>query len=132
MFLQPKFDTFKCALTKSGSFLVKSMYLVYMDDHKSFLESIFGRWKFRLNQIFMWFLHEKVLFTKDNLAKRKWQGCNNCYFCDQKEMIQHLFISCPLAQMVWQIVHMAFNIIPHNTPHPPPPHPNITNLLRNW
>jgi hypothetical protein len=28
----------------------------------------------------MWFLHRKVLFNKDNLAKRNWVGCTKCVF----------------------------------------------------
>ena len=71
----------------------------------------------------MWFLKRKVLLTKDNLAKRKWEGSKKCCFCDQDETIQHLFIECPLAKMVWRIVHMAFNIYPPK---------NITNLFGNW
>jgi hypothetical protein len=71
----------------------------------------------------MWFLHKKVLLTKDNLIKRKWQGDENCYFCDHKETVQHLFIECPLAKMVWCVVHMAFAIIPTTS---------IKNLFGNW
>jgi cellulose synthase/poly-beta-1,6-N-acetylglucosamine synthase-like glycosyltransferase len=71
----------------------------------------------------MWFLHRKVLLTKDNLANRNWQGSKKCCFCAQDESIQHLFISCPIAKIVWRIVYMAFNIIPPA---------NITNLFGNW
>jgi hypothetical protein len=42
----------------------------------------------------MWFLHCKVILTKDILAKHNWYGCMKCCFCDQDEMIEHLFISC--------------------------------------
>jgi hypothetical protein len=44
-------------------------------------------------------------------------------FYDQKETIQYLFISCPLAKIIWRIVCMAFNIIPPT---------NITNPVGNW
>jgi hypothetical protein len=50
--------------------------------------------------IFMWFLKYKVLLTKDNLTKKKWQGCKKCYFCDSNETIEHLFIYCPFAHIV--------------------------------
>jgi hypothetical protein len=33
-----------------------------------------------------------------------------CCFRDKDEAIQHLFIGCPLIQIVWRIVHMIFNI----------------------
>ena len=71
----------------------------------------------------MWFMYRKVLLTKDNLAKRNWKGSQKCCFCDQVETIQHLFIMCPFAKMVWRIVHMAFNLTPPT---------NITNLFGNW
>jgi hypothetical protein len=60
----------------------------------------------------MWFLHQKVLLMKDNLAKRNWQDSKKCCHCDQDETLQHLFISRPLARVVWRIVHMSFNISP--------------------
>jgi hypothetical protein len=65
----------------------------------------------------------KSLLTKDNLVKRNWQGSKNCCYCDQDESIQHLFISCPLAKVVWSIFHMAFNITLQI---------NITNLFGLW
>jgi hypothetical protein len=71
----------------------------------------------------MWFLQRKVILTKDNLVKRNWQGNLKSYFCDEDETIQHLFIECPLAQMVCRVVHMIFNIVPPT---------NITNLFGNW
>jgi hypothetical protein len=69
----------------------------------------------------MW-LHKKVLLTKDNLSKRNWQGLKSVFYCDQDETLQHLFISCPLARVVWRIVHMAFNISPPKS---------ITNIFGN-
>jgi hypothetical protein len=71
----------------------------------------------------MWFLHQRVLLTKDNLAKRNWQSSKTCCHCDQDKTIQHIFIECLLAKVVWRIVHMAFNLSPLK---------NITNLFSNW
>ena len=71
----------------------------------------------------MWFLMRKEILTKDNLAKRNWDGSKNCCFCDQEETIQHLFISCPLAKIVWRIVFMALNLHPPNS---------IDNFFGNW
>jgi hypothetical protein len=31
-------------------------------------------------KIFMWFLHRNVILTKDNLAKRNWNGCKKYVF----------------------------------------------------
>uniref|UniRef100_A0A453S0D5 Reverse transcriptase zinc-binding domain-containing protein n=1 Tax=Aegilops tauschii subsp. strangulata TaxID=200361 RepID=A0A453S0D5_AEGTS len=53
-----------------------------------------------------------VILTEDNLLKRHWVGSARCCFCDQDETIQHLFLDCPLAKLLWRTVHIAFNIIP--------------------
>jgi hypothetical protein len=48
------FDRFKQGLTKSGSFLVKPMYLDYMDDHTKFLRKYIWKIKVSLKRrIFM-------------------------------------------------------------------------------
>uniref|UniRef100_A0A453SF15 Reverse transcriptase zinc-binding domain-containing protein n=1 Tax=Aegilops tauschii subsp. strangulata TaxID=200361 RepID=A0A453SF15_AEGTS len=60
----------------------------------------------------MWFVHKQVILTKDNLIKRRCVGSSRCYFCDQNETIQHLFIECPLAKLLWRTIHIAFNITP--------------------
>ena len=44
-------------------------------------------------------------------------------FCEENESIQHLFFECPLAKIVWRVVHMSFGLaVPKN----------ITNLFGNW
>jgi len=63
-------------------------------------------------KIFMWFVHKQVILTKDNLLRRRWVGSSRCYLCVHDETIQHLFIDCPLAKLLWRSVHIAFNIIP--------------------
>ena len=64
-----------------------------------------------------------MLLTKDNLAKRKWQGCTKCSFCGSEETVEHLFISCPFAQLIWRVVFCTYNI---------PPPTNVTNMFENW
>jgi hypothetical protein len=73
----------------------------------------------------MRFLHQRVLLTKDNLLKRNWHGSKKCCHSDQDKTIQHLFIDCPLAKIVWRIVHRSFSI----SISPPK---NIKNLFGNW
>jgi hypothetical protein len=71
----------------------------------------------------MWFLHRKVILTKDNLVKRNWTSNESCHFCYNKESIQHLFFECPLAKIIWRIVYMTFGLeAPKNVP----------NLSWNW
>jgi hypothetical protein len=71
----------------------------------------------------MWFLNNKVLLTKDNLAKRKWKGCQKCCFCNESETIQHLFLTCPFAKIIWRMIYLTYNL---------PPPANITNMFGKW
>jgi hypothetical protein len=70
----------------------------------------------------MWFLYKKVVLTKDNLAKRHWNGCTKCVFCSSWETIDHLFISCLFSRLVWRVVHFTFSI---------PPPSSVANLFGN-
>jgi hypothetical protein len=71
----------------------------------------------------MWFLSNKVLLTKDNLAKRNSKGCTKCVFCGEQETVEHLFIQCPFAKILWRIVYFAYDLSPPT---------NITNIFDNW
>jgi hypothetical protein len=46
----------------------------------------------------------------------------NVVFCDQDEIIEHLFIAFPFAKFIWCIIYMTFNITRPS---------NISNLFRN-
>ena len=63
-------------------------------------------------KIFMWFVHKRMILTKDNLLNRSWVGSSRCCFCDNDETIQNLFIDCPLDKLLWRTIHIAFNISP--------------------
>jgi hypothetical protein len=100
------------------------MYLDLLNDQTVYLKKYIWKIKVPLKiRIFMWFLHRKVILTKDNLLKRNWHGCAKCCFCDENETIEHLFITCPFAKIIWRIVSMTFNITPPS---------NISNLFGNW
>jgi hypothetical protein len=117
-------DRFVWNLTSNGLFTVKSMYEDIMCDHTPFLRKYLWKVKVPLKiKIFMWFLSNKVLLTKDNLAKRHWNGCTKCVFCGEQETIQHLFIECPLAKLLWRTVHFTYAL---------PPPTSITNMFGNW
>jgi hypothetical protein len=51
-----------------------------------------------------------VVLTKDNLAKKNWKGSQQCVCCNLNEPIQHLFIDCPSAKMIWRIIFYATNL----------------------
>jgi hypothetical protein len=71
----------------------------------------------------MWFLINRVLLTKDNLAKRKWTGCQKCCFCNHNETVDHMFLHCTFAKIVWWMIYFAYNI---------PPPSNVINMFCNW
>jgi hypothetical protein len=117
-------DKFVWNLTTSGGFSVKSMYEDLMNDHTPYLRKYLWKLKIPLKiKIFMWFLSNKVLLTKDNLVKRNWKGCTKCVFCGEHETIEHLFIECPFAKIIWRIVFFAYDL---------PPPANVTNMFGNW
>jgi hypothetical protein len=65
------------------------------------MSGIQKNWKLKVPlkiRIFMWFLLNKAILTKDNLKKRNWQGCFKCCFCDHGETIHHLFFACPFEK----------------------------------
>jgi hypothetical protein len=69
-------------------------------------------------KIFMRYLRRGVVLTKDNLAKRNWQGNKRCCFCANDETIQHLFFDCHLACAVWSITHATSGLSqPHSISH---------------
>jgi hypothetical protein len=76
------------------------MYVDYLNGHTVFLRKYLWKIKVPLKiKTFMWFLYKIVLLTKDNLAKRRRNGCTKCVFCDSKETVNHLFVSCPFARL---------------------------------
>jgi hypothetical protein len=117
-------DMFVWGLTSSGIFSIKLMYLDLLDDDTKYLKKYIWKMKVPLKiKIFMWFLHRKVILTKDNLIKRNWNGNDSCCFCVNDESIQHLFFECPLAKLIWRIIHMTFGLEPPK---------NTAHLFGNW
>ena len=93
--------------------MVKSIYMDQINP-RSIPRSL-HIWKIKVSlriKTFMWFVHKQVILTKEKLIKRRWVGSARCCFCDRDETIQHLFIDCPLAKLLWRTIHIAFNIIP--------------------
>jgi hypothetical protein len=60
-------------------------------------------WKLKIPlriKIFLWYLKREVVLTKDNLARRNWNGGKQCVLCFQPETIQHLFFYCHFARFL--------------------------------
>jgi hypothetical protein len=71
----------------------------------------------------MWYLQRGVILTKDNLAKRSWQGSKVCYFCHKDETIQHLFFECRFPQAVWSMIHADLGL---SQPR------SVSNIFGSW
>lgn len=56
-------------------------------------------------------IHKSIL-TKEILQHSGWKGDTCCQFCGLEETIDHLFVQCPLARFLWNIVTCAFNLPP--------------------
>ena len=73
-------------------FSIKSYYLGLINQIRNNMNKRLWKLKTPLKiKIFLWFLKRGVTLTKDNLAKRNWQGNQQCYFCHENKTKQHLF-----------------------------------------
>jgi hypothetical protein len=98
-------------LLQSGMFSVKSMYKAMIIDTRVRNNTILLKLKVPLRiKIFMWYLKQGVVLTKDNLVRWDWRGSNLCVFGSQIEMIQHLFFYYHFAKFLWRAVQVTFNI----------------------
>ena len=92
-------DSFHWSLTQNGIFSVRSHYQalsqVEPQDTNRKLWKIIAPLKVK---VFLRYLHRGVLLTKDNLAKRNWQGNRACCFYLHEETIQHLFFIVGLLE----------------------------------
>ncbi|WVZ91755.1 hypothetical protein U9M48_037881 [Paspalum notatum var. saurae] len=72
--LREERDVFKWGLNKTGVFTVRSMYKYLINKGIRVSQEI---WQTKIplkTKIFMWYVKKGVLFTKDNLARRNWNG----------------------------------------------------------
>ena len=107
-------DVFRWNLNVNGKFSVSSMYNALIqpefpvDNNKKI-------WKMKIplrTKVFTWYLRRGVILTKDNLAKRNWQGSKKCVFCHHDESIKHLFFQCSFARSIWSTIQIASNLYP--------------------
>ena len=106
-------DTFRWNLTKSGLYSVRSLYLHLIDTQPPFQHKMIWKLKIYLKiKIFLWYLQRGVVLTKDNLVRKNWKGSQKCCGCNSDETIQHLFLDCPYASMVWRIIFFATGLNP--------------------
>jgi hypothetical protein len=68
-------------------------------------------WKLKLPlkiRIFLWYLGRGVTLTKVNLAKRGWTSSMKCYFCNQNETIQHIFLIVTLPEIFGELFTLLY------------------------
>ena len=67
-------------------------------------------WKIKIPlriKTFLWLILKKSILTRDILLKKGGKCSPNCLFCGQEESIDHLFLHCPLARYIWNVVSVA-------------------------
>jgi hypothetical protein len=100
------------------------MYLHLIDSQPPFHHKKIWKIKIPLKiKIFLWFLQRGVTLTKDNLARKNWRGSQKCIYCNRNETIQHLFLDCPGAKMMWRIIFFATGL---NQPR------SISHMFGTW
>jgi hypothetical protein len=121
-------DKFRWNLHPNGQFSVKSHYLALIQNDVPNLNKRLWKLKTPLKiKIFLWYLRRGIVLTKDNLAKRNWQGSKVCCFCHKDETISHLFYECRFARAMWFIIHAVFGFSrPHSVSH------MFGSWLRHW
>jgi hypothetical protein len=69
-------------------------------------------WKAQLKvKLFVWLALEGKILTWDTLQKRGWTGLGHCSLCKSDcESVSHLFIYCPFAISVWNLVYMELKL----------------------
>ena len=100
------------------------MYLALMDDAVLPLNRPLWKIKIPLKvKVFLWLLHRGVILTKDNLAKRNWNGSKLCSCCQNDETIAHLFFNCQMACLLWRIISITFGLSKPNS---------VVHLFGTW
>jgi zinc-binding in reverse transcriptase len=101
-------DSCVWSLDTKGIFLVRSMYLFFMNSG-CINYSMNCLWELKLPLkvcCFFWLVVQNKIFTTDNLSRKGWIGPLSCVFCHVNESVNHLFFACPFMSDFWG----AFNI----------------------
>ena len=60
---------------------------------------------------FIWTMALGKILTVDNLRRRKLVAVDWCYMCKRSgEIVDHLFLHCPVAQELWNMVCSVFGV----------------------
>jgi hypothetical protein len=84
------------------------MYLALISNGMVIRNNMIWRLKIHLKiKIFMWYVYKEVVLTKDNLARRNWNGVA-VLFCHRNETIKHLFFECWYTKFIWGTITNCF------------------------
>ena len=117
-------DTFRWTLTKSVLYTVPSWYLHLIDRQPPFRHKFIWKLKIPLKiKNFLWYLQRGIILTKDNLARKNWTGSQKYCGCNSNETINHLFLDCHYARMVWRVIFFATGLTPPRS---------ISQMFSSW
>ena len=97
--------------TKSGKFLVKSLYLALEAGCPSLFPSscIWNVWVQPKISFFAWEATWGKTLTLDLVQKRGWVLTNRCFMClEKEETIDHLLLHCSKTRVLWDLL---FNLV---------------------
>jgi zinc-binding in reverse transcriptase len=113
-FLDPLFrDSIRWRWTSNDIFTVHSLYdwLQYGGIPDSEFVSIWNTKMPLKIQFFLWLVKRNKILTKVNLKKKGWLDSTQCVFCSAEESSDHLSVTCPFINFIWQWIarHNFFN-----------------------
>ena len=91
--------------TKSGKFLVKSLYYALKPGSSSSFPSscIWNVWVQLKISFFAWEATWGKGLTLDLIQKRGWALVNRCFLCHERETIDHLLLHCTRARVLREL-----------------------------
>jgi hypothetical protein len=95
----------------SGEYSVKSFYGV-VDDGGVIPVHTPAVWKLQIPpriHVFWWLLSNNKLLTRDNLSKHRKVDDKSCLFCNEHEIVHHLFFDCVVAKVIWGCISDVFD-----------------------
>ena len=99
--------------TKSGNFLVKSLYLVLEEGCPSLFPSsyIWNVWVQPKISLFAWEAMWSKALTLDLIQKREWALATRCFMClEKEEIIDHLLLHCTKTRVLWDLLFNLFGV----------------------
>ncbi|RVW12828.1 hypothetical protein CK203_113437 [Vitis vinifera] len=99
--------------TKSGKFLVKSLYLALEAGCPSLFPSscIWNVWVQPKISFFAWEATWGKALTPDLIQKRGWALANRCFMClEKEETIDRLLLHCTKTRVLWDLLFNLFGV----------------------